>query len=144
MGVSVGSELFVLRKLESVLFADIDCYHMLYLGMFSHNWGGRFHKGWILGLCVALSFSGLFVYKYLNFFNESIFRLLNLCGLRIAIPKFDLLLPIGISFYTFMAVGYLIDVYKGKINPEKNLAKYVLFVSFFLSTNSCGTYRKGG
>lgn len=132
MGVSVGSELFVLRKLESVLFADIDCYHMLYLGMFSHNWGGdRFHKGWILGLCVALSFSGLFVYKYLNFFNESIFRLLNLCGLRIAIPKFDLLLPIGISFYTFMAVGYLIDVYKGKINPENNLAKYALFVSFF-------------
>lgn len=93
--------------------------------------GGKFHKGWILGICVTLSFGGLFVYKYLNFFNESVFGLLNLCGLRIAIPKFELLLPIGISFYTFMAVGYLIDVYKGKIKPEKNLAKYALFVSFF-------------
>ena len=49
MGVSVGSELFVLRKLESVLFADIDCYRMLYLGMFSHNWGADFIKVGYLG-----------------------------------------------------------------------------------------------
>lgn len=93
--------------------------------------GERFHNNWMLALSITLSFSGLFVYKYLNFFNETIFGLLNLCGLRLAVPKFELLLPIGISFYTFMAVGYLIDVYRGKIKPEKNIAKYALFVSFF-------------
>lgn len=89
------------------------------------------HSKWFMGICVALSFSGLFVYKYLNFFNETVFGLLNLCGLRMAVPKFDLLLPIGISFYTFMAVGYMLDVWKGKIKPEKNLAKFALFISFF-------------
>lgn len=93
--------------------------------------GGKCHKKWLLGICVGLSFSGLFIYKYLNFFDETIFGLLNLCGLRMAVPKFDLLLPIGISFYTFMAVGYMVDVWKGKIKPEKNLAKYALFISFF-------------
>ncbi|CAM4143607.1 MBOAT family O-acyltransferase [Zobellia nedashkovskayae] len=73
----------------------------------------------------------LFLFKYYNFFNESIFGLLNDWGIRMTLPNFDLLLPVGISFYTFQAVGYTIDVYRGEIKSEKHFGIYALFVSFF-------------
>lgn len=73
----------------------------------------------------------LFLFKYYNFFNESIFGLLNDWGLRMSLPNFDLLLPVGISFYTFQAIGYTIDVYRGDIKCEKHFGIYALFVSFF-------------
>ena len=60
-----------------------------------------------------------------------VFSLLELCNLRMPIPHFDLLLPVGISFYTFQAIGYTIDVYKEKIEAEKSFYVYALFVSFF-------------
>lgn len=85
---------------------------------------------WIVGGLVV-NFSILFVFKYLNFATESIFAILELCGLRMHVPHFTLLLPVGISFYTFQAVGYMIDVYKKKIEPERNFWTYALFVSFF-------------
>jgi len=73
----------------------------------------------------------LFLFKYYNFFNDSIFGLLNDWGIRMTLPNFDLLLPVGISFYTFQAVGYTIDVYRGDIKSEKHFGIYALFVSFF-------------
>lgn len=54
-----------------------------------------------------------------------------MCGVEMYVPQFTLLLPVGISFYTFQAVGYLVDVYRGDIAPEKSLPTYALFVSFF-------------
>ena len=73
----------------------------------------------------------LFLFKYYNFFNTSIFGALNDVGLRIDLPDFDFLLPVGISFYTFQAVGYTIDVYRGEIKSERHFGIYALFVSFF-------------
>ena len=52
-------------------------------------------------------------------------------GIMLNIPTFDFLLPVGISFYTFQALGYTIDVYRNEIDAEKNFFKYALFVSFF-------------
>ena len=46
-------------------------------------------------------------------------------------PNIDILLPVGISFYTFQALGYIIDVYRGDVKAERNIIKYALFVSFF-------------
>lgn len=83
----------------------------------------------IIALC--LIFLLLFYYKYLNFalsLTEKLFTLLNI---KLSIPKFDIILPVGISFFTFQAAGYLIDVYRGEITVEKNFFKYALFVSFF-------------
>ena len=74
---------------------------------------------------LTINFGILFVFKYFNFFTESLSRL---TGTKL--PTVDFLLPVGISFYTFQAVGYLIDVYRGE-TPEKNFARYALFVSFF-------------
>lgn len=88
-------------------------------------------KNVFLIVCLVCNLSILIVYKYLNFLTESVYQGLNLCGLRMDIPHFDLLLPVGISFYTFQAIGYTIDVYRKTIEPEKNFFTYALFVSFF-------------
>lgn len=86
-------------------------------------------------LCVAVSFilnlSILFVFKYLDFGIESLNQVLSHLHIELNAPTFDLLLPVGISFYTFQALGYTVDVYRGEIYAEKNFFRYALFVSFF-------------
>ncbi len=77
------------------------------------------------------NFSILFFFKYFNFINESVFELLSQFNMRWEVPNLHILLPVGISFYTFQAVGYSIDVYRGNLKPEKHLGIYALFVSFF-------------
>lgn len=75
----------------------------------------------------------LLVFKYYNFINESIFELLSTIGLRFQLPGLNWAIPIGISFFTFQAVGYMLDVYYGRIKAEKDFLTYALFVSFFPS-----------
>lgn len=81
--------------------------------------------------CVILNLSILFLFKYYNFIGSNIEILLHANGIAFDVPKFGLLLPVGISFYTFQALGYSIDVYRGTIKVERNFATYALFVSFF-------------
>lgn len=73
----------------------------------------------------------LFLFKYFNFINTSIFSLLTSLGIGWRVPNLDLLLPVGISFYTFQAIGYAVDVFRGTIKAERDFATYALFVSFF-------------
>lgn len=80
---------------------------------------------------LTVNFAILFCYKYLGFFGGEIIGLMRRLGLAISVPEFDILLPVGISFYTFQAVGYIVDVWRHTIKPEKSLATYALFVSFF-------------
>lgn len=82
-----------------------------------------------VGCLIPLLFLGIF--KYYNFINQSVFHWLDVLGLHWQIPKLKILLPIGISFYTFMAVGYLVDVYRGLMRAERNLGYYALFISYF-------------
>lgn len=84
-----------------------------------------------LTISLLLNFGILFVFKYFNFINDSIFSLFTNLGIHWTIPNLDILLPVGISFYTFQAVGYSIDVYRGTIKAERNFTTYALFVSFF-------------
>ena len=83
----------------------------------------------ILGLAVNLGILGFF--KYYGFFGDILSRVLGLAGISLRLPAFDLLLPVGISFYTFQALGYMLDVYRGTIAAEHSLLRYALFVSFF-------------
>lgn len=87
----------------------------------------------IIFLCVLLiNFGILGFLKYFNFLAENVIGLFNLTtGNKIHPITLGLLLPLGISFYTFQSMGYLIDVYNGKYKSEKNLFKFALFVSFF-------------
>jgi len=77
------------------------------------------------------NFSILFFFKYYGFTIDSINSLLSRLSLQVIDSKFDVILPVGISFYTFQAVGYTVDVYRGDIKAEKNFIRYALFVSFF-------------
>lgn len=80
---------------------------------------------------LIVNFGILFIFKYYNFINASIFEVLDIFGLRWNMPNFEMLLPVGISFYTFQAIGYTFDVYKKKVPVEKSFFKYALFVAFF-------------
>jgi len=73
----------------------------------------------------------LFFFKYFNFVAGTANSVVGLFGLRMNLPTLDFLLPVGISFHTFQTLGYTIDVYRGKIPPEKSFTKFALFVSFF-------------
>jgi len=75
---------------------------------------------------------GLLAYfKYTGFLLEIVQRGCDLLHIPVTTPKVSILLPVGISFYIFQALSYMIDVYKGKVKAERNLFKYALFVSFF-------------
>lgn len=73
----------------------------------------------------------LLLFKYYNFINDSIFSLLSLAHLRFQLPGLNWAIPVGISFFTFQALGYYLDVYHKRIPAEKSLVDYLLFVSFF-------------
>ncbi|MBQ8527092.1 MAG: MBOAT family protein [Lachnospiraceae bacterium] len=73
----------------------------------------------------------LFIFKYNNFFAENINRLMEAIGQGTRISAFDIVLPVGISFYIFQALSYTMDVYRGQVKATKNLLRYALFVSFF-------------
>lgn len=90
----------------------------------------RQRKLW-LAICLLLNLSVLFFFKYFNFAAELVGHLLTSAGLTVAAPRLDVLLPVGISFYTFQALGYTIDVYRGETPAERNFITYALFVSFF-------------
>ncbi len=81
--------------------------------------------------CIFLNLGILFFYKYLYFSLACVNQLLMIAGLPAISLKIDILLPVGISFYTLQSLGYLIDVYRNDIRAEKNLFMYALFVSFF-------------
>lgn len=86
-------------------------------------------------LWVFMSFASnlgiLFLFKYYNFFAGTITSVFSRFNVAISFPAFNFLLPVGISFYTFQALSYTMDVYRGDIEAEKHLGKYSLFVSFF-------------
>lgn len=80
---------------------------------------------------VVINLGILAFLKYYNFLAGSLNELLHSGGVIFSVPTFKLLLPLGISFYTFQSIGYVVDVYNEKIKAEHNPAKVALFVSFF-------------
>jgi len=87
----------------------------------------------LIWLFALLGLLPLLVFKYYNFINESIFDLLSAIGLRFQLPGLNWVIPMGISFFTFQALGYLFDVYYKRISAEKDFLTYALFISFFPS-----------
>lgn len=85
---------------------------------------------------IIVSLIPLLMFKYYNFIHESLFGVLSSIGWNFRLPEMKLLMPLGISFFTFMAVGYIVDVYKGKSKAEHNIVSYALFISFFPQVTS--------
>jgi D-alanyl-lipoteichoic acid acyltransferase DltB (MBOAT superfamily) len=73
----------------------------------------------------------LFFFKYFSVINHEIFALLSKYHIRYPLPEISFLLPVGISFYTFMAIGYTVDVYNEEVKSEKNIGIVALFIAFF-------------
>ena len=87
-------------------------------------------KRWLV-LGIAASLSLLFTFKYLDFVSDSTEALLRAFTLDVDLPVFQLLLPLGISFYTFQAIGYTVDVYRRRVPAERHFGIFALYVSFF-------------
>ncbi|MBT5990176.1 MAG: MBOAT family protein, partial [Bacteroidetes bacterium] len=83
----------------------------------------------LISIFVNLGFLGFF--KYFDFFAESFSEAFTLLGSHIEISRLNIILPVGISFYTFQTLSYSIDVYKRKLEPTKDIISFFTFVSFF-------------
>lgn len=91
----------------------------------------KIYKKVLLSICIILNMGILFYYKYINFLIvnvNAVFRKLAISG---KYSTFDIILPVGVSFFVFQTIGYTIDVYRDEIKAEKNFFRYALFVSFF-------------
>jgi D-alanyl-lipoteichoic acid acyltransferase DltB (MBOAT superfamily) len=84
-----------------------------------------------VALSMALNLGMLGYFKYYNFFAESLHRALIRVGIDVSLAHLNVVLPIGISFYTFQSMSYVIDVYRGHIKPTRNFIEFAAFVSFF-------------
>ena len=82
-------------------------------------------------LSISINLGLLGVFKYYNFFAESFASASEIIGLNVNPWTLKVILPVGISFYTFHGLSYVIDIYKGRIKAQKNFVDYSLFVSFF-------------
>lgn len=91
----------------------------------------RRQKKWILAGTAILCLGVLFFFKYYNFVSESVANLLRLFAIPLRPLTVKLLLPVGISFYTFQTLSYVIDVYRGDVRAERHFGHYAAFISFF-------------
>lgn len=113
-----------------VLLAFSTCLDYL-AGLAIHESGDGRRKRWLLWATVALNLGLLGFFKYFNFFIDSAVRLLEALGMQANPWSLNIILPIGISFYTFHGLSYVIDVYFGRIQPSRDPLTYGVFVCYF-------------
>jgi alginate O-acetyltransferase complex protein AlgI len=85
----------------------------------------------LLTISLVANLGLLCYFKYANFFLGSLAEALHAAGSSASLPLLQVILPVGISFYTFEAINYTVDVYRGKVRAERNLAHFLLFILFF-------------
>lgn len=115
-------------------------YVVLLIGTTAATWAcalllERLRGVWARRACLlvslALCLGCLFFFKYARFLGELLADALGVFGVSYRAPALDLLAPVGVSYFTFAALGYVIDVYRGRLSAERNPIFYALFVSFF-------------
>jgi len=111
-----------------ILFTSLVSY---YCGIWMHNAKTLKRRKHFLWLSLAINLGVLFFFKYFNFVNDGVREVLQSFSLHYSYEGLDILLPIGISFYTFQTVGYNLDVFYQVRKPEKHFGIFALFVSFF-------------
>jgi alginate O-acetyltransferase complex protein AlgI len=105
----------------------IDYYAGLWLEKIKHPK----HRKWFLITSIITNVGVLAVFKYYNFLNDNITGIVNWMGYTNPIPYLDMILPIGLSFHTFQAMSYTIEVYRGNQKAEKHFGIYALYVMFY-------------
>lgn len=116
------------RFLFLLLFSTLLDY---YTGIKIHESSNSIKRKIWLWVSISINLGFLGVFKYYNFFAESFSDALSLIGFETNFQSLQLILPVGISFYTFHGLSYVIDLYYDRIKPERNFINYSVFVSFF-------------
>ena len=117
-----------------------------FLGLLLISAFSTFWAGWLIGnteeqkkrkiynVCaIVLNIGVLFFFKYFNFFMQAFVDAFSLLGVEVNVSILKILLPVGISFYTFTTLSYSIDVYQRKVEPTKDVLAYLAYVMFFPS-----------
>jgi alginate O-acetyltransferase complex protein AlgI len=116
------------RFLYLIIFSSLADYFISHF-IFSSDSHARRRAG--LFLSIFLNLGLLFFFKYFNFFLDSLEDSFTLFGNTLEVDRLSIVLPVGISFYTFQTLSYTLDVYKGKLKPTNNIISFLAFVSFF-------------
>lgn len=102
-----------------------------YSGILLQRVGRDRNRKWISGINIVLNLGILVVYKYYDFFVVNLVEAFRSIGVSLSLSSLNLVLPVGISFYTFQALSYTIDVYKRKLEPTRDIVSFLSFISFF-------------
>lgn len=116
------------RFLSLIVFSTLVDY---FVGKSMKSTPKQNHKKALLFLSLGLNLGLLGFFKYYNFFIESWIDAWSLVGINMSLSTMQIILPVGISFYTFQTLSYTIDVYRGKIEPTNSLLRFAAYVSFF-------------
>ncbi len=118
-----------------------DCRFLLLILVtsFSSYWSGLYiensrqphQRKWMAGANIVLNLLILCFFKYFNFFAESLQNMADIFGWKLDMPTLQLILPVGISFYTFQSLSYTIDVYRRKIVATRDIVGFFAYISFF-------------
>jgi len=118
-------------KPEYIVLIVLSSYTNFYFGKKIHISNSVYVRKRYLYLSVCFNLGLLFVFKYCNLFIATLFAPITFLSSGIDAPVLDILLPMGISFYTFQAMSYVIDIYRGSLKPESNFWFFSLYVTFF-------------
>lgn len=102
-----------------------------FVGKLLHGTDNYHKRRALLALSIITNLSILGFFKYFSFFADSFAVLLSFVGMKADFPTLNIILPVGISFYTFQSLSYTFDIYRGKIKPIGNFFDFALFVAFF-------------
>lgn len=132
---------WALLLMASCLFymAFVPAYILILFGLITGDyWLGlliaRAHgrsRGWLLFISIIANLSTLFFFKYFNFFQENVVLIAQAIHWNYPFVTLSILLPLGLSFHTFQSLSYVIEVYRGKQEPERHFGIYALYVMFF-------------
>jgi len=111
-----------------LLFTTIVCY---FCAIWIYKSKSRLVRKSLLILTLFIYLGTLFFFKYFNFFGDTVNVLFQRFNIFHEVPSYNFLLPVGISFYTFQALSYTIDIYRNEIKPEYHFGRFALFKSFF-------------
>ena len=93
--------------------------------------GNKSRRKALLAVSLVVNLGILGFFKYANFFIDSVAGLLTFFGAELSVTTLNIILPVGISFYTFQSLSYIIDVYRKKVEPSKDIVAFLTFISFF-------------
>lgn len=116
------------RFLSLILFSTLVDY---FVGVYMSKWDKPFKRKILLWVSISFNLGFLGFFKYYNFFLDNFISAFTFFGQEISASSLNIILPVGISFYTFQTLSYSIDVYKRKLEPTKDFIAFSAFVSFF-------------